>query len=171
MRQRPGLISTDQPRSGSTERELAWIAAHPDRARAWSESSRISTLAMATTLALGLLVHLVGYLVGAGAIGLPAWAPSDLVATLVSNLGIVLWTSVVLVVFLEVLPNRTHRRARRAMALAAATLRDRGEAVPAELLEADEPSATDDRADRDRTLEAVLDRLTSIEHRLANPPD
>lgn len=171
MNEGRNVESTAHRGPATNEREIAWIAAHPDRARAWSESSRISTLAMATTLALGLAVHLVGYMVGTGAIGLPDWAPPDLVATLVSNLGIVLWTSVVLVVFLEILPNRTHRKARRAMARAADVLRDRGEAVPAELLEADEPSATDGEAHRDRTLEAVLDRLTSIEHRLANPRD
>jgi hypothetical protein len=102
---------------------------------------------------------------------LPEWVPIDLVSTLVANLGIVLWTSVVLVVFLEILPARTRRRATRAMALAAAALRDRGEEVPSELLDAEAVAAAGAGSPNDRTLEAVLDRLTSIEHRLANPPD
>jgi hypothetical protein len=170
MRRRRGAMSTGDRRPGSGDRELAWIVAHPDRARAWSESSRISTLAMATTLALGLAVHLVGYVIGTRALALSDWLPMDFMSTLVSNLGIVLWTSVVLVVFLQVLPDRTHRRATRAMALAAAELRHRGEEVPAELLGAEAEAAAAE-SNRDRTLEAVLDRLTSIEHRLANPPD
>jgi hypothetical protein len=171
MRRRRGAISSGGRHPGSGDRELAWIVAHPDRARAWSESGRISELAMATTLALGLLVHLVGYIVGTGALRLPEWVPIDLVSTLVANLGIVLWTSVVLVVFLEILPARTRRRATRAMALAAAALRDRGEEVPSELLDAEAVAAAGAGSPNDRTLEAVLDRLTSIEHRLANPPD
>jgi hypothetical protein len=176
MRPRRGLTSTGARRSGSNDRELAWIASHPSRARAWSESGRISTLAMATTLILGFIVHLVGYLIGTGVLGLPEWAPADLVSTLVSNLGIVLWTSVVLVVFLEILPAQTRRRARRAMALAAAALRDRGEEVPVDLLDAEDAppaaaAASGVGSDRDRTLEAVLDRLTAIEQRLEHMPE
>jgi hypothetical protein len=171
MRRRRGARSTGERRSSPRERELAWVVANPVRARAWSESGRISTLAMGTTLALGLVVHVLGYSIGNGTFSLPEWVPVDLASTLVSNLGIVLWTSVVLVVFLEILPARTRRRAARSMALAAQSLRDRGERVPAELADAEEMTTDTGRTDQDRTLDAVLDRLTSIERRLANRAD
>ena len=117
-------------RSRSLDKQVAWVAAHPAAARAMSDASRISTLAMATTFALGLLVHLAGYGIGSRSIPMPDWLPADLASTLVSNLGIVLWTSVILVVFLEILPARTRRRAARSMSLAAATLRDQGQTDP-----------------------------------------
>ena len=122
---------------------------------------------MVVTLALGLVVHVVGYAIGTKAVELPPWLPADLVATLVSNLGIVLWTSVVLVVFLDTLPARARRRATHSMALAARQLEDRGLPVPDEL--------ADVRADLDRarpteadpTAAAILERLDAIERRLA----
>jgi hypothetical protein len=171
MRRRRGATSTREQGSNPRERELAWVVANPGRARAWSESGRISAFAMATTLGLGLVVHVVGYGIGDRTFSLPDWVPTDLASTLVSNLGIVLWTYVVLVVFLEILPARTRRRAARSMALAAQELRERGEPVPAELADAEAMTSDGGRTDRDRTLDAVLDRLTSIEHRLANRPD
>jgi hypothetical protein len=165
-------MATDRDnRSRSLERQLAWVVAHPGSARAWSESGRISALAMATTLALGLVVHLVGYGIGNGAISLPDWAPADLVSTLVSNLGIVLWTSVILVIFLEVLPARTRRRATRSMALAAQTLREQGRPVPSDLAAADEADVVNAPSGRDPTLELMLERLTSIERLLGDRPD
>ncbi len=121
---------------------------------------------MVVTLALGLVVHVAGYAIGTKAIELP-WLPADLVATLVSNLGIVLWTSVVLVVFLDTLPARARRRATQSMALAAKRLEARGLSVPDELAGV--------RADLDRVgpteadpaFAAILERLDAIERRLA----
>ena len=43
-------------RSRSLDKQVAWVAAHPAAARAMSDASRISTLAMATTFALGVFV-------------------------------------------------------------------------------------------------------------------
>lgn len=154
-------------RSRSLDKELAWVAAHPGSARSWGESQRISALSMATTFALGLLAHLVGYALGTGGIEVPAWAPGDLLAALVSNLGIVLWTSVILVVFLEVLPARARHRATHSMALAASRLREAGLPVPAELADA-ERGAEDGRRDRDQVLEDIVERLASIERLLAD---
>jgi hypothetical protein len=153
-------------RSRAVEKEVAWVVAHPERARSWAASSRISALAMVVTLALGLVVHIAGYAIGTGAIE-PIWLPADLVATLVSNLGIVLWTSVVLVVFLDTLPARARRRATHSMALAARRLEEQGLPVPDELAGV--------RADLDRVrptaadpgMAAIIERLDAIERRLA----
>jgi hypothetical protein len=153
-------------RSRALEKEVAWVVAHPARARAWSESGKITTVAMVATLALGLVVHVVGFAIGSGSVRVPGWLPVDLAATLVSNLGIVLWTSVVLVFFLDILPSRIRRRATTSMALAAKTLEDQGLIVPDEL--ADVAVDVQPRmSESDPTLQAVLDRLTAIERRLA----
>ncbi len=153
-------------RSRSLEKELAWVAAHPGSARSWGETRRISTLSMATTFALGLLVHLVGYALGKGEIEIPVWAPADLLATLISNLGIVLWTSVILVVFLEVLPARARRRATHSMALAASRLREAGLPVPAELADAEGSDVGGRKGNS--SLDTILVRLAAIERLLAD---
>ena len=88
---------------------------------------------MGATLALGLFVHVLGYQIGIGTAPMPDWIPRELAATLVANLGIVLWTSVILVVFLDTLPARARRRAAGSMALAARKLEERGLPVPDEL--------------------------------------
>jgi len=150
------------------QKELAWVVAHPGAARAWAASGRISSMAMATTLVLGLLVHLLGYVLGVGRIPVPDWIPADLASILVSNLGIVLWTSVILVVFLEVLPARARRRATQSMALAARTLREGGQPVPAELEDAEGVGVGRDHRERDPSLEDVLERLASIERLLGD---
>jgi hypothetical protein len=153
-------------RSRSLDKQVAWVVAHPASARAMSDSRRISTLAMATTFVVGLMVHLAGYGIGTRSIPMPDWLPADLASTLVSNLGIVLWTSVILVVFLEILPARTRRRAARSMSLAATTLRDQGKPIPSELMAFVEPVADEAASPRDPTLQAVLERLESIERYL-----
>jgi hypothetical protein len=154
-------------RSRALDKEVAWVVAHPARARAWSDSGKITAVAMVATLALGLVIHLAGFTIGSGSVPMPIWLPRDLTATLVSNLGIVLWTSVVLVVFLDTLPSRVQRRAGESMALAARTLDDRGLPVPSEL--ADLPMGPNPIGPRqtDRTLQAVLERLEAIERLLA----
>lgn len=121
---------------------------------------------MVVTLALGLVVHMAGYAIGTEAIDLP-WLPADLVATLVSNLGIVLWTSVVLVVFLDTLPARARRRATQSMALAAKHLEARGLSVPDELAGARADLERVGPTEADPAFAAILERLDAIERRLA----
>jgi hypothetical protein len=154
-------------RSRALEKEVAWVVRHPARARAWSESGKITAVAMAATLALGLVVHVVGFAIGSGSVPLPAWLPSDLTATLVSNLGIVLWTSVVLVIFLDTLPSRARRRATRSMTLAAQELEDRGAPIPGELADLTATSGRPPANEPEPGLQMVLDRLTAIEKLLA----
>ena len=154
-------------RSRALEREAAWVAAHPAQARAWSESGRISAFAMAITLVLGLVVHVVGFAIESGALSVPKPLPTELAATLISNLGIVLWTSVVLVIFLDTLPARARRRATESMALAAKKLDDHGLPIPEELDDVAAVGVTPPPAAREPTLQAVLERLTAIERHLA----
>jgi hypothetical protein len=153
-------------RSRTVDKEVDWVLSHPARARAWSDSGKISAVAMAATLALGLAVHVAGFAIGSGALPAPDWLPVELTATLVSNLGIVLWTSVVLVVFLDTLPARARRRAARSLALAAQALEERGLPVPGELAEPTTINPTSG-PDSDGTLQRVLERLERIEELLA----
>ena len=153
-------------RSRTLDKEVEWVLSHPARARAWSESGKISTVAMAGTLAFGLAVHLAGFAIGSGALPAPDWLPVELTAILVSNLGIVLWTSVVLVVFLDTLPTRARRRAARSMARAAQVLEERGLPVPGELIDPTTVNPPSDPGSHP-TLLAILERLERIEELLA----
>lgn len=154
-------------RSRALGKEVDWVVRHPARARAWSESGKITAVAMAATLALGLVVHVVGFAIGSGSLSPLAWLPRDLAATLVSNLGIVLWTSVVLVIFLDTLPSRAQRRATRSMTLAARELEERGLPVPGELADLATTTERPPAAEREPDLQMVLDRLAAIEKLLA----
>jgi hypothetical protein len=150
-------------RSRAFEKEVDWVLAHPAKARAWSQSGKISAVAMVVTLALGLVVHVAGFTIGSGAAPLPGGVPMDLAATLVTNLGIVLWTSVVLVIFLDTLPARARRRTANSMVMAARKLADRGLPVPEELADVATAGVARRTTEADPTLQAVLERLTAIE--------
>ncbi len=118
---------------------------------------------MSATLALGLFVHVLGYPIGIGTAPMPDWIPRELAATLVANLGIVLWTSVILVVFLDTLPARV-RRTRRVDGPRGPEVRG---ARPARPRRAGRRRCSGDADEAVPTLEAVLERLTAIERRLA----
>lgn len=134
--------------------ELQWVSRNLDSTLAWARGERVMQLTLVITFALGLVVHLAGYALGAGGIRLPAGWPVELVADLLGNLGIVLWTSVVLVVFLQVIPRRGQRNAERYARAAIEALRARGEDVPAVIGDADPVQSK---------LDAILARLTAVE--------
>jgi hypothetical protein len=112
-----------------TDRELAWIAAHPEAANAWLGRDRLLVVSMCATFVVGFLGHLAGYGLETGRITLPDWLPEDLVGSMLTDLGLVLWTSVFFVLFLEYLPDIAARRAARYGRLAVEDLRERGIAV------------------------------------------
>ena len=144
--------------------ELAWVAEHPDSARGWADADRILAWSMTVTLVVGLALNLVGYGIGSGAISTPGWLPGDLTSQLVSDLGVILWTSVILVLFIEIIPERSRRRAARYLAGARDALREQGRPIPTELLQVDlaEPGGSVQAA----TLEAVLEQVRAIERTL-----
>ena len=64
---------------------------------------------MLTAVILGLIAHVAGYVLAVSGSG----EPRGLVADLLSNLGMALWTGAVLVVFVQVLPDYQRRTAQR----------------------------------------------------------
>jgi hypothetical protein len=148
-----------------SKEELDWLAANADTVTGWARGERIIVWTMVVTFLIGLVVNLIGFGLGSGVLALPTGWPSELIADLLVNVGVVLWTSVVLVVFLEILPTRQQRQARAWARSALAALRERGDELPPEVLEAaDEPvDVTDAVGELDTKLDAILARLDRIE--------
>jgi hypothetical protein len=155
-----------------SKEELDWIAAHPDEVVGWARGDRIIVWTLVLTFLLGLAVNLIGFSLASGALALPGGWPTELVADLLVNVGVVLWTSVVLVVFLEILPTRQQRQARTWARSALVALRQRGDELPAEVLEAADEPAEDADAVREvgAKLDAILARLDAIESAVGAPP-
>ena len=94
-----------------SDEELAWMAANLPRVRRWIAGEGILYWDLSFAFVLGLAAHIGGYFLRHYTIGevLP------LVADLVSALGTALWTGVVLVVSVQVLPEAKRRAAARAL--------------------------------------------------------
>jgi hypothetical protein len=156
------------PRYRFSKEELDWLAANADTVRGWARGDRIIAWTMVVTFLLGLGVNLVGFAIGTGSLGLPAGWPAELIADLLVNVGVVLWTSVILVLFLEILPTWQQRQARAWSRAALAALRERGDLTPDE-------STVDEPVDElGPKLDAIVARLDAIEAavaRSAGPPD
>ncbi len=92
-----------------SEDELRWAAQHLPQIRGWISGRRFLHDAMLTAVILGLIAHVAGYVLAVSGSG----EPRGLVADLLSNLGMALWTGAVLVVFVQVLPDYQRRTAQR----------------------------------------------------------
>jgi hypothetical protein len=78
--------------------------------------------ALAFAFVLGLVAHIGGYAIRAS----PPGEPLGLVADLLYALGYALWTGVVVVVFVQVIPEVKKRQFQQAVAVYEAKVRDRG---------------------------------------------
>lgn len=148
-----------------SKEELDWVAANLDDTRGWARGDRIVTWTLAVTFVIGLVAYLTGFALGGDALQLPAGWPTDLIADLLANLGVVLWTSVILVVFIEVVPNWQQRRAQAWARGALSALRERGGAAAQAVVAEDLADPTVAR------LDAILARLESIERALGRGRD
>ena len=106
MSERPDRTN---PKPEFNEDELRWAAQHLPQIRGWISGRRFLYDAMLTAVILGLIAHVAGYVLAVSGSG----EPRGLVADLLSNLGVALWTGAVLVVFVQVLPDYQRRTARR----------------------------------------------------------
>jgi hypothetical protein len=104
------------------EAELAWAAANLPLLRRWVTGTRFLYQALAIAFVSGLIVHIAGYVLAGAGLGEPA----GLIADLLTNLGIALWTGTVLVAFVQVLPETQRRAAVRLLEKYEAAQRDRG---------------------------------------------
>jgi hypothetical protein len=117
------------------EAEIAWAAANLPRLRRWVTGTRFLYQALAIAFVLGLIVHIAGYLLARSRLD----EPVGLVADLLTNLGIALWTGGVLVVFVQVIPEIQRRSAARLLEKYEAAQRDRGKPKQGDPLRDQEP--------------------------------
>ena len=121
--------------SGMTELErretLAWIGENLPLVRESVSGQRILYSTLVTAFVVGLAAYVGGYLLKSSV----TTEPLGLVADLLYALGYALWTGVVVVVFLQIIPETKRRQYKRALDAYEASLRE--EAAPG----SEEPSA------------------------------
>jgi hypothetical protein len=145
-----------------SKEELDWAAANLEQTVGWARNPPIVRWTLLATFLVGLAVYTVGFAVTTGAIALADGWPSALLGDLLASVGIALWTSVVIVFFLEVLPAWQSRQAARWSRAALAALQARGQALEVEV-----PGSGD--GEIGAKLDAILTRLTTLEAALARP--
>lgn len=141
--------------------ELDWARDNLEQMRRNARNNTVLYLTLAGTLALGVIVYLLGVLIAEGIIGLPEGWGANLLADFLYNLGIALWTSVIIVFFLEVIVEYQQRRWQQYLIAVEQALEQLGEKLPAGEEEAADPLAA--------RLEAIQAELAEIKARLAPP--
>ena len=89
----------------------AWFEQHLTELRQDAYGQRILYWVLATAFVVGLLVYVVGYLPRSSA----PIEPFGLLADMLYTLGFALWTAVVVVVLIEVIPEVKRRQIRRSL--------------------------------------------------------
>jgi hypothetical protein len=107
-----------------TDEELAWVREHLTELRRSVAGQRILQLTLGITFVVGLVAHVSGYLLRASA----TTQLLGLVADLLYALGWALWTGVVVVVFVQIIPEAKRRQIKRALDAYEAALRDKDQA-------------------------------------------
>jgi hypothetical protein len=120
----PSLMSdVRDPESGYryTPEEQAWLDGHMNELRRDVSAGQVRTQILWVGLAIGLAVHVVGYLLKTSATG----EPIGLLVDLLYTLGFALWTGVVVVVLVEIIPAAKERQVNRWLDGYEAALRSR----------------------------------------------
>jgi hypothetical protein len=112
----------NRPPPNVSREELAWARGNLPRVRGWVTGQYFLREALISAFVLGLAAHIGGYLLRAAATGEPLRLLADLVATL----GTTIWTGVILLFFVEVLPEARRGGAARRLAAYESALRDQG---------------------------------------------
>jgi hypothetical protein len=107
---------------GELERRelLAWVGEHLPEVRRTASGQRPVYWILGIGLVVGLVAHVGGYALRASTTG----EPLGLVADLLYALGFALWTGVVLVVFVQIIPEAKRRQYKRALDAYEAAQRD-----------------------------------------------
>jgi hypothetical protein len=103
------------------DEELDWVADHLDEMRRTVAENRIRYQILWAGLIIGLVVHVVGYLLKTAAIGEPVGVLTDLLY----EFGDALWTGVVVAALVEIIPAAKQRQLNRALDAYEAALRAR----------------------------------------------
>ena len=98
---------------GERERDylLAWVGENLTLVRRTASGQRAMYWILGSALVVGLAAHVGGFLLESSA----TTQPSKLVADLLYQLGLALWTGVVLVVFVEIWPEAKRRQYQQAL--------------------------------------------------------
>jgi hypothetical protein len=107
-----------------TDAELAWLGENLPEARRLASGQRILYQSLGIGFVVGLAVHVAGYLLRSSA----TTEPLELVADLLYSLGFALWTGVVVVLFVQVIPEAKRRQVKRWLDDYEATLREKARA-------------------------------------------
>lgn len=107
-----------------TDEEMAWIGGHMTELRRSVSDQRFLYTSLAIGFVVGLAAHIGGYLLRTSA----TTEPFGLVADLLYALGWALWTSVVVVVFVQIVPEWKRRQIKRFLDDYAAVQRDKARA-------------------------------------------
>jgi hypothetical protein len=120
------MTGARDPESGRLIRdeELDWAADHLDELRRSASEHRIRSQLLWSGLAIGLAAHVVGYLLKSSAIGEPIAVLADVIYTL----GYALWTGVVVVALVEIIPAIKERQISAALDAYEAALQTRARA-------------------------------------------
>ncbi len=104
-----------------TDEETAWIGEHLAELRRSVSEQRILYTSLGIGFAVGVAAHVGGYLLRSSA----TVELIGLVADLLYALGWALWTSVVVVVFVQIVPEAKRRQINRALDVYETALRDK----------------------------------------------
>jgi hypothetical protein len=107
-----------------TDQERAWIGAHLTELRRSIYGQQILRWSLTFGLVVGLAAHVVGYLLRSSA----PTEPLGLVADLLYSLGFALWTGVVLVAFVQIIPEAKRRQIEQALDAYEAALQEKARA-------------------------------------------
>ena len=103
---------------------LAWMGEHLPELRRSTSGQRFLYQSLTMGFVVGLAAHVGGYLLRSSA----TTEPLELVADMLYSLGFALWTGVVVVLFVQVLPEAKRRQSKRWLDAYEATLREKAQA-------------------------------------------
>jgi hypothetical protein len=104
-----------------SDEELTWVREHLTQLRQSVSGQRIALQSLGIGFVLGLAAYVGGYALKASA----TTEPFKLVADLLYALGWALWTGVVVVLFVEIIPRAKQRQIKRALDAYEASLREK----------------------------------------------
>ena len=143
--------------------ELEWAQNNLGQMRRQLRGNTLLLGMLALAFVLGIIFYLLADAINTGAIVLPNGWRAELIGDFLYNLGVILWTSVVISLFLEVGVAYSHSRAQRYMAEVETALRMLGYDVP------DEPAVEDESelAALTKKLDVVVGAVSQLQAEIA----
>lgn len=135
--------------------ELDWARQNLDKLRRSARGNTALFTTMIFTFILGLIIYFVADGISTGLIATPAGLRVNLITDFLHNLGVVLWSSVVLVFFLEVVVEFQKKRWQRYVELIEQVLNEPGHVAT--------PNTDDSEADITAQLAAIQNRLSNLD--------